>query len=156
MVSTATNTKGPITRSKTTNSLRLEMQKIAQGNKKYIDMQTLKNIADHLYPIPGNTGYVPGKYDRKDLKVKVTLLKPLFKSYLNIRKQPILKNENIYFDKRAGRVMHDIIMEVLAKQVLYPTSPLRTSSSRRYRSPTPTPSPRSPPKLKKRRVSSKK
>ena len=74
MVSTATNTKGPITRSKTTNSIRLEMQKIAQGNKKYIDMQTLKNIADHLYPLAGNTGYIPGKYDRKDLKVKVTSL----------------------------------------------------------------------------------
>ena len=148
----------PNTRSKTTtNSLRLEMKKIAQGNKKYIDMQTLINIADHLYPLAGNHGYIPARYDRKDLKVKVTSLKPLFKSYLNIRKQPILKNENIYFDKRAGRVMHDTIMEVLAKQVLYPTSPLRTSSSRRYRSPTPTLlPPRSPPKLKKRRKSPKK
>ena len=148
------STKGPNTRSKTTtNSLRLEMKKIAQGNKKYIDMQTLKNIADHLYPVAGNHGYIPARYDRKDLKVKVSVMKPLFKNYLNVRNRTSITNQQI---KESGRVVHDTIMEVLAKQVLYPTSPLRTSSSRRYRSPTPTPSPRSPPKLKKRRVSSKK
>jgi len=151
------STKGPNTRSKTTtNSLRLEMKKIAQGNKKYIDMQTLKNIADHLYPVAGNHGYIPARYDRKDLKVKVSVMKPLFKNYLNVRNRTSITNQQI---KESGRVVHDTIMEVLAKQVLYPNALSTPSSpkSKRYRSPTPTLiSPRSPPKLKKRRVSSKK
>jgi hypothetical protein len=146
----------PVTRSKTINSLGLEMKKIAQGNKKYINMQTLKNIADHLYPLMGNHGYIPSKYDRKDLKVNVSLMKPLFKSYLNIRNKPLISKKDIDYDKRAGRIMHDTIMEVLAHEVLYPKSPIRIPPSRRYRSPTPTPTPRSPQKLKKRRKSPKK
>ena len=147
----------PNTRSKTTtNSLRLEMKKIAQGNKKYIDMQTLKNIADHLYPYAGNHGYIPARYDRKDLKVKVSVMKPLFKYYLNVRNQTSITNQQI---KESGKVVHDTIMEILAKQELYPNALSLPSSpkSKRYRSPTPTLlPPRSPPKLKKRRKSPKK
>jgi len=64
-----------------------KLRKIKAG-KESIKMQTLANIANQLYQLPGNSGFVPNKYQRKDLRVNVRPLRSSVIKYLDLRKYP--------------------------------------------------------------------
>jgi len=124
-----------------------KLYKIKAG-KEYIKMQTLANIANQVYQVPGNAGFVPNKYHRKDLKVNVRPLRNSVIKYLDLRKYPSVRVQE-------GRILHNNIMKLLSNQgnIQPPKENVTTPQSRkRFKSPTRImETPKNSPKLKRRR-----
>jgi uncharacterized protein YqfB (UPF0267 family) len=122
-----------------------KLRKIKAG-KESIKMQTLANIANQLYQLPGNSGFVPNKYQRKDLRVNVRPLRSSVIKYLDLRKYPSVRVQE-------GRILHNNIMKLLSNQgnLQPPKESVTTPQSRKkFKSPNRVmETPKNSPKLKR-------
>jgi hypothetical protein len=130
-----------------TNTVLNKLLKIKAG-KESIKMQTLANIANQLYQVPGNAGFVPNKYQRKDLRVDIKPLRSSVIKYLDLRKYPSLRVQE-------GKILHNKIMKLLSNKgnLQPPKESVTTPQSRKkFKSPNRVmETPKNSPKLKKRK-----
>jgi len=128
-----------------TNTVLNKLLKIKAG-KESIKMQTLANIANQLYQVPGNAGFVPNKYQRKDLRVNIRPLRSSVIKYLDLRKYPSVRVQE-------GRILHNKIMNLLSNKgnLQPPKESVTTPQSRKkFKSPNRVmETPKNSPKLKK-------
>lgn len=130
-----------------TNTVLNKLLKIKAG-KESIKMQTLANIANQLYQVPGNVGFVPNKYQRKDLRVDVRPLRSSVIKYLDLKKYPSVRVQE-------GKILHNKIMKLLSnKDNLQPPNESVTTPQSRKKIKSPNrvmETPKNSPKLKKRK-----
>ena len=130
-----------------TNTVLNKLLKIKAG-KESIKMQTLANIANQLYQVPGNVGFVPNKYQRKDLRVNIRPLRSSVIKYLDLRKYPSVRVQE-------GKILHNKIMNLLSnKGNLQPPKESVTTPQSRKKIKSPNrimETPKNSPKLKKRK-----